>query len=220
MKKQHVLFDESSLMPTPLPQTRRAKYKLQRKVTLPVSDVHPTGNRHMEATISEDTVTAIANQVIAQQHQEATQRVEQQAVEDKISTEQRMDHIINNPSRTLFKAKGVFPFQLFPDEILIEEFRVNILTRSFFASEQLQSISYKELRKTEVETNLFFGTIRFITLTAIENHIEVSFFKRDDALKIQRIIEGLKILSEQQVDLSQIDTETLLEKVEYLGSLK
>ena len=59
-----------------------------------------------------------------------------------------------------------------------------------------------------------------LDLSTIENNIEVSFLKRTDALKARRIIEGLKILSDQKVDLSHIPTHELIEKVDNLGSVK
>lgn len=167
--------------------------------------------------MSDEAIEKVVEQKV---EEKLNEKVSSQEHEEKIVAEKKVEQMIDNPSRTLFKTKGIFPFNFFPDEICIEELRVNIITRSFFASQQIQTISYKDLKKIEVETNIFFGTIRFITWTAVENAVQISFLPRDEAFKARRLIEGLKLLNEQDIDLSQIATEELIDKLEHLGSVK
>lgn len=205
----------------------------------PLSETRDTASNTSEATVtkggvamavSDDEIEKIAEKVVDKKVEEKLKeklaerdlekKVESKVEEEKLTTAKKVQAIVENPSRNLYDIKAVFPFDLFPDEVHIEETKVNFITRNFFASQQVLSMSFKDIKKVEVQTSIIFAKLHITSWTAVDNIMEVSFLKKHEALKARRIIEGLKLMHEQKVDFSKISTQDLLEKVEHLGSVK
>lgn len=190
------------------------------------SSTNQTSTKDVTMTVSEDIIDKVVEIKVEEKLKEKLEgtnleeKVETKVEEEKLKLEKKVKDIVENPSRNLYEIKAVFPFDLFPDRVLVEETKVNVITKSFFASEQVLSISFKDIKKVEVQTSIFFAKLQLTSWTAVNNIMEVAFLKKDEALKGRRIIEGLKQLNEQKVDFSKIPTHQLLEQVEHLGSVK
>ncbi|OGG15474.1 hypothetical protein A3D77_06515 [Candidatus Gottesmanbacteria bacterium RIFCSPHIGHO2_02_FULL_39_11] len=122
---------------------------------------------------------------------------------------------------TLFRAKTVFPFHLFPDEITIDPIKVSFIHRIFFGSEQLFSIEIKNILEVTVESGPFFATlfVDFLvvnSLTPPPPPIIINHLRKSDAAAARRIIQGLMIAKREGVNLTDVHTQNvtpLLQKV-------
>ncbi len=118
--------------------------------------------------------------------------------------------------RTLLRISTVFPFDLFADELIIDESKVSIIIRNFFAVEQIYSIPFSEIVDVIIEAAPLFATLK-LRDRGWDKSVSIKYLKKDDALKARRIIEGILILQSQKIDLLQFDPPSLSEYLENIG---
>ncbi|HEX7018121.1 MAG TPA: hypothetical protein VF209_04410 [Patescibacteria group bacterium] len=128
-------------------------------------------------------------------------------------------HDINNEANTiLWRASTVFPFTLFPDEVVVSLSSVDIVYRPFFFSKQVFPILIKDLVTVTVSTNLLFGSLSLEVRFQEQNPPDVNYLWKDDALRLRRIITGLLTAYKEGVDLSKYSPHEILEEVDIIGS--
>lgn len=122
----------------------------------------------------------------------------------------------------LFKAKTVFPFQFFPDEIIVDPIKVSLIRRIFFGSEELFSIEIKNILEVTVASGPFFATliIKFLvigSLTPPPPPIIINHLKKSDAAKARRIIQGLIIAKREGINLTQVHAQNITPLLQKVG---
>lgn len=133
------------------------------------------------------------------------------------SNDERFNLLLKGANRVLLKTSAVFPFDFFPDEITIDESKVNIIFRDFFLSEDVHSIMIEMIRDIEVEAGPFFAVLKLVPDGYPGHALELRYLKKGDALKARRIIEGLMLARRHGVDPAQLDNLDLIERIETLG---
>ncbi len=133
------------------------------------------------------------------------------------SDQEKLDILVSRTQRTLLKFHGVFPFDFFPDTIRIDENKVDITYRHFFFFKHMFPIFIKNINAARVNTGVFFASLA-VEVTGFEiNPKPVNYLWKRDAIKARRIILGLVVAYKEGVDVSQIPTHELVEKVEEIG---
>lgn len=140
--------------------------------------------------------------------------------EKQNNANQKLEDLANKADITLLKVSTVFPFTFFTHDIIIDPYKVNIIFREFFWSEHIHSIMVKDILDVVVETSVFFATIRIVDQGYIENSVDIAYLKKEDALKVRKIIQGLVIAHRQAVDLSILKPADIRDKSEELGQVK
>lgn len=131
--------------------------------------------------------------------------------------QQKLDQLVEESSRILYKISTVFPFDLFPDEVVIDENKVNIIIRNFFSSELIESVLIRDISQIYIQTTPFFASMRIATFKANSKPYNFSFLKINEAIKARRIIEGLRVVTKEKIDLARFPLEELTQKVENIG---
>lgn len=150
--------------------------------------------------------------------QKGHEEAEKDIVKDSEKNQSKLNDLLEKAGKILFEASAVWPFDFFPNKIIIDTHKMNIIFYEFFLSRRFHSISIKDISDIIVDTGPFFAVIKIVDAGFTENSIELRFFKKKDALKIRRLVQGLAIASKHEIDLSKVDTEALIEKIEELGS--
>lgn len=139
-------------------------------------------------------------------------------------TKEKLEKLIGKTNPFLFKASTVFPFDFFPNDITIEQTKVNIVFREFFFSEDIHSVLIKTIKDVEVQTSLLFATLKIVLDIYPGKPIVIKYLKKSEALCARRIILGLMTIQEdvnatkENIDLSQITQEGAKKRVEELGT--
>ncbi len=144
----------------------------------------------------------------------------QDEAEERQERQKEVDILVSRAEKILLKAKGVFPFDFFPDTLTIDANKVNIITKTFFASETVVSVMFKEIMDVRVETALFLGKLLIdygphplkITTITIPN------LRRKDALKAKEIIEGTLVLYRgENIDTTKLKPEETIDEIKQIG---
>jgi hypothetical protein len=170
----------------------------------------PVGEKGGAQSIQTQTPNTIAQE-------KSNKAVKQEDLNDGNKQKLRFNKLVEKSQRVLIELSSVFPFDLFPDTITIDESKLNIIIRVFFFSETVHSIPIKSLKDISVETSIFFGTLKVIPDGYPGQPIIVKFLKKDEAIKARRIIQGLTVASREGIDITQIPNQELKNKIEDLG---
>lgn len=111
-----------------------------------------------------------------------------------------------------------FPFDFFPDTLNVEEGRVTIINRSFFLSSQVHSVDIKDISNIFVNTAPFFAQLVIVSKTFTRNEIKIKYLRIGEAVMVRRIIEGLRIFNNKQIDTSSYNKEELVAKLKQLST--
>ncbi|HVZ12578.1 MAG TPA: hypothetical protein VG965_06135 [Patescibacteria group bacterium] len=126
--------------------------------------------------------------------------------------------IISKSNHVLFKTKSVFPFALFPDKITIDPLKVNVITKEFFSSFNVHCIYVKNILDVFLDEGPFFSTLKIVDQSFADNTVSVPYLRKADAAKARKIIQGLILMHQQNVDVSNISDDHMVEKLEQLGT--
>ena len=120
----------------------------------------------------------------------------------------------------LLTISTVFPFTLFPDKLIITESKINLISQIFFFSKQVRSVLIKDIATVQAETSLLFGKLSIIDKNSKAPPTILTFLKNKDALEARRIIQGLILISRENVELTHLQSKNLTKTVSNLGSTR
>lgn len=138
-------------------------------------------------------------------------------IKDRDTQRHKFHDLIEDVRRPLFTVSSVFPFHLFPDSIIIDEHKINVIIREFFWSGRVLSIYIQNISDVFIDKSVFFATIKIVDKGYIENFVSVSYLWKKEAAKARNIIQGLVIAEKEGIDLTKIDNNELVTQVEMLG---
>lgn len=115
--------------------------------------------------------------------------------------------------RLLLSISSIFPFDIFPTRLIIEESRLSVQFRSFFATGQLYQIDIKDISNVHVEYALWFASLKIMSRTLSNNVLSLTNLYRKEAIKAKAMIEGLRIFLNENVDTSLFEIDELKEKL-------
>lgn len=118
----------------------------------------------------------------------------------------------------LFKTKTVFPFTLFPDTIIIDLDKLNIIRKDFFWTKRINSINHEDILNITAECAPLFASLKITTRFFSNKPIVISFLKKSDAMLIRRLAHGLIIAHRKNIHLRDVETGLLLKQLKQLGS--
>jgi len=111
----------------------------------------------------------------------------------------------------------MFPWDIFPNTINVEETRVTIIYRQLFAS-QVHSVDIKSISNIFIDTDLFFAALTIVSSTFEENNIKIMKLRKKEAILTRRIIEGLRMFIEKDIDTSKYSIPELVNKLKELST--
>lgn len=131
--------------------------------------------------------------------------------------EQKFDDIAKKARRTIFSTRSVFPFDLFPDELIIDANKVDISMGIFFGSREVYSIPLQNINGARSNSSIIFAGISIEIEGFNKNPPSIRYLWKKDAIMARRIINGLVTTIRQNIDLSKLDLKSLREKLIDIG---
>ncbi len=127
-----------------------------------------------------------------------------------------MNDLVKKSNRCIISVSSLFPWNIFPNTIEVEEGRVTFITRQFMAS-QSHSVDIKDISNVFIESSLFFATLQIVSRTFVQNDIKMNYLHKGKAERVKMIIEGLRIFLNNDIDTSNYEISELVSK---LGELE
>lgn len=134
------------------------------------------------------------------------------------NNENTLESITRASEVILLKTKTVFPFTLFPDTIIIDLDKLNIIRKDFFLTRRVSSINHEDVFNIATESGPLFATLKITTRFFSGKPIVISYLKKSDAILTRRLVHGLIIARKKNIHLKDIEIGLLLKQLEQLGS--
>lgn len=213
--RSKTIFSNSSLHTTEKIETDKTSYWLRKLFNQ---------ERDREKEALEDQTQAQASvpkKISPHAKAEQTSKGLEEAVKDRAEkaekNRQAIEDMVSNSNRILLKISSVFPWDLFPCSIIVEETRLTIIHRQLFSS-QAYSVDIKNISNIFVDTGILFAQITIVSNTFAENQIVINRLRKNEAILMRRIIEGLRMFIDKDIDTTAYRVEELVSKLKELST--
>ncbi len=126
--------------------------------------------------------------------------------------DQTVSDLVKKSNRRIITISSTFPWDIFPNTIVVEESRITFKFSQLFSS-QSHSVEIKDISNVFIESSLFFATLQIVSRTYVKNDIKIGKLNKKRALAVQKIIEGLRTFSEHNINTSAYEIEELVSKI-------
>lgn len=137
----------------------------------------------------------------------------------KAVDKQIIDDLVKKSNRCIISVSSLFPWNIFPNTIEVEEGRVTFITRQFMSS-QSHSVDIRDISNVFLESSLFFATLQIVSRTFIKNNIKMMYLNKKEAEKVKMVIEGLRIFLDKEIDTSNYEVGELIDKLGELHTIR
>jgi hypothetical protein len=141
-------------------------------------------------------------------------------VKEETKQHEMVENIINKSNHVLLHIKAVFPFDLFPNELIIDLTKVTFIMKEFFGSGTMEAVYIKDIADVIVETGPAFSTLRIVDISFGANKHIIHYLKRSEAFKAREIIEGLITANKEGVDLTKLEGEDVINAITKLSGMQ
>lgn len=171
--------------------------------------------KRRELPLSEDMDTNLTeNPVVVRQGKE--EGVKDFVKKDTID-KTKIENLVKKSTRIIADASSVFPFELFPTKIIVEETKITIIFHFFFAISQTHTLDVKDITNIFVGRGPFFASLEIVSRTFIQNNIQIKKMWKEDAMKIRNIIEGLRTFQREGINTASFEKDELVQKLMLLA---
>lgn len=181
--------------------------------------IHPKKLDPNKETFLEGPITNSHKRIFADYTEEGEVKkdAKEELVKEKTLQGEMFDDVVKRSRTILYKTRTIFPFDIFPNDLIIDLTKVTLVTRNFFFTGQTQSVYIKDIMDVIVETGPFFSTLRIVDSGFVQNKLSVTFLSRKSATRAREIIEGLIAASKAGVDMTKIGRRVVLSRLPELA---
>ncbi|MEX0617082.1 MAG: hypothetical protein WD231_04735 [Candidatus Woykebacteria bacterium] len=91
----------------------------------------------------------------------------------------------------IHKVKSMFPFQLFPDELLIKKDKITLVNNVGPGMRRMRDLHLHDIAQVEADVGPLFGHLHVIPKLRTEEPLLIDRISRKEALQTRKIIEDL-----------------------------
>src|SRR5258706_2133265 len=147
---------------------------------------------------------------------ETKKESQQREVNDVIKEVDKLGKIIDRTNNVIYELCSVFPFQLFPDKIIIDENKVTIVRKEFLFK-RIFPIMYEDLLTIRVNRGLFFAAMEFEVKRLAKKPRPISFLSPKRATVAKQYIMGLVEAKKANIDFSKLTAGQIKQRLEEIG---
>lgn len=156
--------------------------------------------------------TSISTEQLREMQQ--TQGVTAQEVHHEV---QKMDKVLNSENEHLIHIKAVWPFDFFPNEIVVDKTRVTIIQKMFFWTRHVTTLLIQDILNVEVSYSFIFGRLEIADKYYSQDPIMINHLWTNDAKRVASIIQGMVLAYKEQIDIKKIPADVITDKVNDMG---
>lgn len=197
-------------------EKRKVSYWLE-KLHIQREQIRKDENRREDSANIDAGNQILDEQSVAQTDQELAQSGINENTKNTATKKEEDTQIVNDlvkmSNRSIISISSLFPWDLFPSTIDVEESRVTFKFNQFL-SNQSHSVDIKDISNIFIESSPFFSTLQVVSRTFIQNDIKIGYLNKTKAKKVQGIIEGLRTFAEHNINTSDYEIDDLIKKIE------
>lgn len=122
-------------------------------------------------------------------------------------------------SPELFRLKSIWPFELLPDVLIIEEKRIVIHEKSFPYFITTQTVPLDRIFVFQITKSLFFSSIYIKADYSSNVDHTIHWVKHEDAKRAKEIVDGLKLKQAESVKVPEANSDKYMQTLQVLGNI-
>lgn len=131
----------------------------------------------------------------------------------------KLEKLVSGTQKLIYEVKSVWPFQLFPDRLIIDESKVTVVRRGLFYKRVIP-ITFDKLGTVKVNRSFLFASLEFDAKLFTHGPSAVTHLYPKEANMAKKYIIGLMQAVQAGIDLSKLSVEEVREKIEQIGSVE
>lgn len=212
------IFSNSSLRPTEATETKKVSFWLEKLF-------HQRKDKEKRILREQAETKTDASHEIFSDISEVEKTTKEKGTDEALKSHagkaeknrQAVEDMVSNSNRILVEVSSIFPWDLFPTSIIVEETRLTIIHRQLFSS-QAYSVDIKNISNIFINTSILFAQLVIVSDTFAKNQIAVDRLWKKDAIFIRRIIEGLRMFVSKDIDTTGYGRKELIDKLRELST--
>lgn len=132
----------------------------------------------------------------------------------------RLEKLAENIQKPLMKVSSVFPFTLFPDSIVVDKKKIDIIHRDFLATRRVFTIFIEDVRTVKVSHGLLFACVRFEVKGFEQNPQPVRHLRKHEANNLRNLIIGLCASEIEDININKVPAQKAKKQLRKIGNLK
>jgi hypothetical protein len=129
----------------------------------------------------------------------------------------KLDTLLERAAKVLLKCNTVFPFDPFPNTIIIDYNKVDIIYRHFFETSGTVSIPIDHINHVSVDSAFFLATLRIEMKGMDKNPPPLKNLSPRDAHMAKNLLLGLIGAHAHGIDLSRLAGQDVIDKLIQIG---
>lgn len=119
--------------------------------------------------------------------------------------------------KVLLNIKTVFPFKFFPTHLIVDIHRVIVIEQTFLFADTIRSIPIQNIQYVRCDRALLFGSLCLRTYGFSDREVVIKHLWNKDAVCARRIIEGLLICYEDNLDPMKFGEKDICKNLQSIG---
>lgn len=137
-----------------------------------------------------------------------------------IAEAETLRNLANTTDELLFECTSFFPFDFFPDQVKVYSNKVDIIESYFFFSKSAITLLIQDIQTVEVDTDLFFGSLKFEMKGYERNPVLLKFILKNKAIHLRQMIMGLVTAKREGIEFDKIDTTIIRKEAKKIGDVR
>lgn len=149
-------------------------------------------------------------------------RPQQQNTLPNISEHNKTQKLIAKLHQSLIAAHSFFPFQLFPDELIINPIEIVYINNIFFWTSFRTSMLIEEIGDVELVEGPIFASLTITSTSTLKDEpIHMTYLTKKNARKAHALLQGLVTIQKENIDLENVLQEKKgIEEIIAIGTVK
>ena len=120
--------------------------------------------------------------------------------------------------QVLMRVKSRKPFDLFPDEIVVDRHKVTLIRRPFFWAERIVSLAFEDISNVTIDHGIMFASLEIAHKIFGMPPLMVQYLDRTEANLVKRLLLGIIIAKKEgNKELFNLDRKELIEQAQQVG---
>jgi hypothetical protein len=133
-----------------------------------------------------------------------------------VDEEAKLKKLAKKSNHIIYEVSSVFPFQLFPDKLVIDENKITIVRKEIFFK-RIYSVMFADILTVRVNRGILFAAIEF-DVKRMDYHLRpLTYLKPKEASLAKKYIMGLCEAKRENIDLSKLTVEQIRGRLEEIG---
>ncbi len=129
---------------------------------------------------------------------------------------EKLGELVSKTNNIIYEISSVFPFQLFPDRIIVDENKVTIARKDLFFK-RVFPLMYEDILTVRVNRGLIFAAMEFEIKRARLNPRPITYLWPKEAANAKKYIMGIIEAKKQKIDVSKLTAGQIRETLEEIG---